>query len=139
MGSMRGKTEMESQCPSWKIKISKTDASPSTDLETTLLLLQTKYIVCSKTFKIKNHDQCINHIKDCSINELQNKFVLVIVIFSISEGHIPRTIEDATLHVLKTKMKSNSKSSTIKFKNGERVSLGLLIHYTTLSNSYLVC
>ena len=34
-------------------------------------------------------------------------------------------------------MRSNPKNSTIEFKNGERVSLGLLIHDTALSNSYL--
>ena len=62
MASLRGKTEMESQCPSCKIKISKTDANPSTDLETMLSLLQTKCKVCSKKFNIKNHDQYINHI-----------------------------------------------------------------------------
>ena len=95
--------------------------------------------VCSKTCKIKNHDQYINHIQDCSINELENKSALVNDIFSISEAHIPRTIEDAALHALKTKMKSNQKSSTIEFKTGGRVSLSLLIHYITLSNSYLIC
>ena len=42
MASLRGKTEMESQYPPCKIKISKTDASPSTDLETMLSLLQTR-------------------------------------------------------------------------------------------------
>ena len=130
---------MESQCPSCKIKISKTDASPSTDLETMLSFFQTKCKVCSKKFKIKNHDQYINHTQNCSVNELQNKPVLVNDIFSISEAHIPRTIEDAALHVLKTKMKFNPKSGTIKFKTGGRVSLGLLIHYTTLINSYLIC
>ena len=40
MASLRGKADMESQCPSCKIKISKTDVSPSTDLETMLSLLQ---------------------------------------------------------------------------------------------------
>ena len=139
MASLRGKTEMESQCPSCKIKISKTDASPSIDLETMLSLLKTKWKVRSKNFKINNHDQYINRIWNCSINELQNKPVLVNDIFSIYEAHIPRTIEDAALHVLETKMKSNPKSSTIEFKTGGMVSLGLSIHNTTLSNSYLVC
>ena len=139
MASLRGKIETESQCPSHKIKISKTDASPSTDLETMLSLLQTKCEVCSKKFKMKNHGQYINHIQDCSIKELQNKPVLVDDIFSISEAHIPRTIEDAALNVLKTEMKSNPKSSTIEFKSGGRVNLGLMMHYITLSNSYLIC
>ena len=84
---------MESQCPSCKIKISKIDASPSTDLETMLSLLQTKCNICSKKFKITNHDQYINNIQNCSINELQNKPVLVSDIFCISETHIPMTIE----------------------------------------------
>ena len=53
MASLRGKTEMESQCSSCKIEISKTDASPSTDLERMLSLLQTKCKACSKKFKIK--------------------------------------------------------------------------------------
>ena len=92
-----------------------------------------------KKFKITNYDQYINHIQNCSINELQNKPVLLSDIFSISEAHIPRTIEYATLHELKTKVKSNPKSSTIEFKTGGRVSLGLLIHYTNLSKSYLIC
>ena len=77
MASLRGKTEMESQCLSCQIKISKTDASPSTDLETMLSLLQAKCKMCSKKFKIANHAQYINHIQNCSINELQNKPVLV--------------------------------------------------------------
>ena len=81
--SLRGKTEMESQCPSCKIKISKTDASPSTDLETMLSLLQTQCKLCSKKFNIANHVQYINHTQNCLINELQNKPVLVIHIFSI--------------------------------------------------------
>ena len=130
---------MESQCPSCKIKISKTDASPSTDLETMLSLLQTQCKLCSKKFKIANHVQYINHTQNCSINELQKKPVLVSDIFSISEAHIPRTIEDAALYVLKTKMRSNPRNSTIEFKTGGRVSLGLLIHNTALSNSYLIC
>ena len=128
---------MESQCPSYKIKISKTDASPSADLETMLSLLQAQWKLYSKKFKIVNHFKYINHTQNCSINELQNKLVLVSDIFSISETRIPRAIEDAALYVLKTKMRSNPKNSTIEFKNGERVSLGLLIHDTALSNSYL--
>ena len=89
MATLRGKTEMESKCPS------------------------------------------------CSIDELQNKPVLVRDVFNISKVHISRTIEDAAWHVLKTKMKSNLKGGTIEFKSGGRVSLGLLIRYTTLSNSHL--
>ena len=54
MASLRGKTEMEFQCPSCKIKISKADASPSTDLETMLSLLQSQCKLCSKKFKIAN-------------------------------------------------------------------------------------
>ena len=130
---------MESQCPSCKIKISKTNASTSTDLETMLSLLQTQCKVCSKTFKIANHAQYITHTQNCSINELQNKPVLVSDIFSISEAHVGRTIEDVVLHVLKTKIKFNPKSSTIEFKTGGRVGLGLLIQNATLSNSYLIC
>ena len=130
---------MESQCPSCKIKIWKTDASPSTDLETTLSLLQTKCKVCSKKFMIANHAQYMNHTQNCSVNELQNKPVLVRDIFSISEARIPRTIEDPALHVLKTKMKSIPKSSTIEFKTAGWITLGLLIHNTTLRNSNLVC
>ena len=137
-GFIDRKTEMEYQCPSCKIKISKKGTSSSTYLETMLSLLQTKCKIFSKTFKIANHAQYINHIQNCSINELQHKSVLVRNIFSISEAHIPRTIEHPALHVLQTKMKSNPRSSTIKFKTGGRVNLGLLIHNTTLSNSYLI-
>ena len=36
-------------------------------------------------------------------------------------------------------MRSNPRNSTIEFKTGGRVSLGLLIHNTALSNSYLIC
>ena len=111
----------------------------ATDLETMVSLLQTQCKLCSKTFKIANHVQHINHTQIWSINELQDKPVLESDIFSSSEAHIPKTNEDVTLHVLKTKMKSNPKSSTIEFKAGGRISLGLLIHNTTLSNSYLVC
>ena len=111
----------------------------ATDLETMVSLLQTQCKLCSKTFKIANHVQYINHTQIWSINELQDKPVLESDIFSSSEAHIPKTNEDVTLHVLKTKMKSNPKSSTIEFKAGGRISLGLLIHNTTLSNSYLVC
>ena len=136
MASLRGKTEMESQCPSCKIKISKTDASPSTDLETMLSLLQTQCKLCSKKFKIANHAQYINHTQNCSINDITN--CSISDIFSISVAHIPRNIEDAALHALRTKIKSNPKSSTIEFKTGGRVSLDLLIN-TTLSNSYLIC
>ena len=68
---------MESECPLCKIKISKTDASPSTDLETKLSLLQTKCKVCNKQFKLTNHEQYINHIYNFSINELQSNLKLV--------------------------------------------------------------
>ena len=139
MAALRGKTEMESKYPNCKIEISGTEASLSTDLETMLSLLQTKCKVCSKKFKI-NHGQYINHIQNCSIDELQNKTVLESYILSISEAHIPRTIEGAALHALETKMKSNPKECTIEFKAGGRVvRLALLIHYTTLSNSCLIC
>ena len=139
IASLKGETEMEAQYPSCNIKVSKKDASPSTDLETILLLPQTKCEVYSKKFKITHHDQYINHIQNCSINQMQNKPVIVSDILSISETHIPKTIEDTALHLLKTKMISRSKSSTIEFKTGGRVSLGLLIHDTTLINSYLLC
>ena len=113
MASLRGKTEMESQCPSCKIKISKTDASSSTDLETMLSLLQTQCKVCSKKVKVANYAQCINHTQKL----LQNKPVLVSDIFSVSEAHIPRTIEDAALNILKTKkMKSNPKAALSNLK-----------------------
>ena len=138
MASLRGKTEKESQCPSCKIKISKTDASPSTDSETMLSLLQIQCKACSKKFKIANLGQDKNHTQSCSIKELQSKPVLVSDIFSISEAQFLRTIEEAALYVLKTKMRSNPKSSTIEFKTGGSESLGLLIHNTTISNSYLI-
>ena len=104
-----------------------------------LSLLQTQCKVCSKKFKIANHAQYINHTQNFLITELKTKPVLVSDIYSISEVHIQRTIEDVALHVLKTKMKSNPKSSSIEFKTGGRVSLGLLVRNTTLSNSYLIC
>ena len=138
MASLRGKTEMESQCPSCKIKISKTDASPSTDSETMLSLLPIQCKACSKKSKIANLGQDKNHTRSCSIKELQSKPVLVSDIFSISEAQFLRTIEELALYVLKTKMRSNPKSSTIEFKTGGSESLGLLIHYTTISNSYLI-
>ena len=103
-----------------------------------LSLLQTKCKVCSKKFKIANHAHYIYHIQICSFDELQNIPALVSDIFSTSEAHILSTIEDAALHLLK-KMKLNPKSSTIDFKTGRRVSFGLLIHNTILSNSYLIC
>ena len=65
MATLTGKTEVESECTSCKIKISKTDTSPSTDLETMLSLLQPKCKVCSKKFKITNHNQYTNHIQNC--------------------------------------------------------------------------
>ena len=99
-----------------------------------VLLTQCK--VCSKKFKIANHAQYINHTQNCSINDITN--CSISDIFSISVAHIPRNIEDAALHALRTKIKSNPKSSTIEFKTGGRVSLDLLIN-TTLSNSYLIC
>ena len=37
------------------------------------------------------------------------------------------------------KIKSNPKSSTIEFKTGGGVSLCLLVHYTTISNSHFIC
>ena len=95
--------------------------------------------MCSKKFKIADHAQYINHTQNCSINELQKNPILLSDIFSISEAHIRRIIEDAAFYVLKTKMKSYPKSSTIEFKTGGRVSLGMLIYNTTLSNSYLIC
>ena len=95
--------------------------------------------MCSKKLKIADHAQYINHTQNCSINELQKNPILLSDIFSISEAHIRRIIEDAAFYVLKTKMKSYPKSSTIEFKTGGRVSLGMLIYNTTLSNSYLIC
>ena len=83
MASLRGKTQMESQCSSCKINISKTDTSPSTDLETMLSLLQRQCKLYSKKFNIANHVQYTNHTQNCSINELQKKPVLAIYIFSI--------------------------------------------------------
>ena len=66
MAPLREKNKMESGCPSCKIKVSKTDASPSTDLETMISLLQTKHKVCSKKFKITNHDL----YRNCSTDKL---------------------------------------------------------------------
>ena len=53
MATAKGKTEMESACSSFRIKILKTDASLSADLETMLSL----------KLKIEDYDQDIKHTK----------------------------------------------------------------------------
>ena len=53
--------------------------------------------------------------------------LLVTDIFNISNNDIPRSVEDATLHVLKKKMKLNPGNSLIEFKTSGRVCISLLL------------
>ena len=106
------KNEEESQYPTCKINIFKADISPSSDWETLLSLLKIKCKTCNEKLLISTHyNHYTKHIQICLIDISPPYSLLVINIFNISDNDIPRSIEDATLHVLKKKMKLNPGNS----------------------------
>ena len=60
-------------------------------------------------------------MQNCSLGISSPSSLLVTNIFNISKNDIPKLMEDATLHVLKKKMKLNPGNSLIEFKTGGRV------------------
>ena len=119
---LSGKNEEESQCPACKMNILKADISPSSDLQTLLSLLKIQCNICSKKFLISTHyNDYTKHIQNCSLDISPPSSLLVTDIFNISDNDIPRSVEDATLHILKKKMKLNPGNSLIEFKTGGRV------------------
>ena len=119
---LSGKNEEESQCPACKINILKVDISLSSGLQTLLPLLNIQCKRCNKKFLISTHyNHYTKRLQNCSLDISSPSSLLVTDTFNISENDIPRSIEDATLHVLKKKMKLNPANSLIEFKTGVRV------------------
>ena len=76
----------------------------------------------SKRFLISTHyNDYAKHIQNCSLDISPPSSLLVTDIFNISDNDIPRSVEDATLHVLKKKMKLNPGNTLIELKTGGRV------------------
>ena len=66
-------------------------------------------------------------MQKCSLDISPTSSLLVSDIFKISNNDIRRSVENATLHVLKKKMKLDPGNSLIVFKTGGRVSINLLL------------
>ena len=116
------KNEEKSQCPAFKKNILKADISPSSDLQTLLSLLKIQCKTCNIKFLISTHyNHYTKHMQNCSLDISSPSSLLVTNIFNISKNDIPKSMEDATLHVLKKKMKLNPGNSLIEFKTGGRV------------------
>ena len=91
-----------------KKNTSKADISPSSDLQTLLPLLKIPCNTCVKKFLISTHyNHYTKHIQNCSLSISPPSSLLVTTIFNISDNNIPRSVEDAILHILKKKMKLN--------------------------------
>ena len=117
-----GKSEEEAQFPTCKIDILKADISPSSDLQTLLSLLKIKYKTRSKKFVISTpYNHHTKHIQHSSLDISQSSSLFVTKIFNIFYNDIPRSAVNATLHVLKKKIKLSSGNSLIVFKTGGRV------------------
>ena len=84
----------------------------------------THVVKCSTHYIITRQ----KHIQNCSLNISPPSSLLVTVIFNISDNNIPRSAEDATIHILKKKMKLNPGQSLIEFKIGGRECISLLLH-----------
>ena len=104
------------------MNILKADIIPSSDLQTLLSLLKIQCNICSKKFLISTHyNDYTKHMQNCSLDISPPSSLLVTDIFNISKNDIPRSVEDATLHILKKKMKLNPGNSLTEFKTGGRV------------------
>ena len=91
-------------------------------------MLKTQCKKCSKKFLISTHyNHYTKHIKNCSLDTSLSRSLLASDIFNISNNDIPISVEDATLHILKKKMKLNPGNSSIEFKTGDRVCISLLL------------
>ena len=120
--------EEESQCSVCKINILKTDISPSSDLQILRSLLKIQCKRCSKKFLISTqYNHYTKHIQNCSLDISPTSSLLVSDIFNVSNNDIRRSVENATLHVLKKKMKLDPGNSLIAFETGGRVSISLLL------------
>ena len=125
---LSGKYEEEPQCPVCKINILKADIIPSSDLQSLLSLLKIQCKRCSKKFLIITHyNHYTKHMQNCSLDISPPSSLLVSDVFNVSNNDISRSVEDATLHVLKKKMKLNPGNSLIEFKTGGRVCISLLL------------
>ena len=125
---LSGENEEESQCPVCKINILKTDISSSSDLQILWSLLKIQCKRCSKKFLISTYyNHYTKHMQKCSLDISPTSSLLVSDIFKISNNDIRRSVENATLHVLKKKMKLDPGNSLIVFKTGGRVSINLLL------------
>ena len=110
---MKGVEESESVCPSCHKNFKIENVKFSHQLQKLLELLKFSCRNCKKKFAISDYSSYTLHTSSCK-NE--NTSMSVSEIFSLT-SEIPRDVEDATLHVIKTKL-SKSKDNSIEFKSG---------------------
>ena len=108
------------------MNILKPDISPSSDLQTLLPLLKIQCNTCSKKFLVSTHyNHYTKQIQNCSLDISPPSSLLATDIFNKSDNDIPRSVEDATLHVLEKKMKLNPENSLIEFKTGGSICMSV--------------
>ena len=109
------------QCPLCKEEVQFGDLTQSTYVSKMIesLLLPCKNR-CGEKFTVFNIDNLRTHETNCTFSSYSKSTITLDDIFSLDGSkEIPREIEDATLHVLKQKMKvSTEPNKTIKLQSG---------------------
>ena len=111
---MKGVEESESWCPTCEKKFKIENVKFSHQLKKLLDLLKLACINCKKKFLISDYSSYSTHTSSCKTEDTSS--MSVSEIFSLT-SEIPRAVEDATLHIIKTKL-SKSNDNSIEFKSG---------------------
>ena len=124
---IKSKDEKECFCPVCNTQFNKNELSFSKSIYNMLMTLTLSCTKCHKKYNpIQEFKQFCLHEKECSFTNSNSSSTLSVTdIFHLSEEtELPRIVEDATLHVIRTKIsKSKLPNNAIAFKTeGPRVS-----------------
>ena len=123
---LRGQSIINSTCPQCNQSIKVTDVTPSNYINNMVHLLTlsckkctAKFVAATQFMEYTEHvEHCSANNISCSLNTVETNSLSTI--YSLTpESTIPRNLEDAALHVIKTKIaQSNLPNNAIKFKSG---------------------
>ena len=120
---LKGRNFNVSKCPKCNIIIKPNDVTASNYINSMLQLLVLSCKTCTVKFLASTqYQEYQEHIKCCTINSSSNSSPNTSLsdVYSLTpENIIPRDVENAALHVIKTKIaQSDLPNCSIKFKSG---------------------
>ena len=124
--TLEGKKEDDTRCTECSTKILLNQVIPSINVTELLKCLKIECKNCAKTYSITQLAEKTEHEQNCTYNvssllsstsSLSNSQTLSDVFKTTDSDEISRNMEDAALHILKTKMKQSS-SNTVEFCSG---------------------